>query len=257
MEVLCHWGTEKTSFETKIVPQKINAYILGVVGSILVCGLDIQGGDEHLKSTWRIIMSRKWKTIFHSNPQIKKHARACEVSSPWGSSWCGTGTTDSTSLFPVFTLSILVGGLSSFEFVEVRQEWADLQGKANCELRVTVRQAGTSPAGCSLTEPEQEQSRSGGASQGQPQPLDKSTGMRQARGQARKLIQQVRGRGSEVQGPSQHPYSAGKCRSQARTLRVHEWRLFAALSLNLAQVSSRVMQRHRIRADLKHKQLNL
>lgn len=151
------------------------------------------------------------------------------------------------------TLSILVGGLSSFEFVEVWQEWADLQGKANWELRVTVRQAGTAPAGYSLTESEQEQSSSGGASQGQPQPLDKSAVMRQARGQARKLIQQVRGRDSEVQGPTEHPYSARKCRSQDRTLKVHEWRLLAALSLNLAvfvELSSKVMQHHHIRADL-------
>lgn len=71
------------------------------------------------------------------------------------------------------TLCILAGGLSWFEFVRVQEEWAALQGKANWELRVTVRQAGTSLTGCSLTEPEhEEQSRSGGASQGQPQPND-------------------------------------------------------------------------------------
>lgn len=52
---------------------------------------------------------------------------------------------------------ILAGSLSWFEFVMVPQEWAALQGKANWELRVTVRQAGTSLTGCSLTELEQEE----------------------------------------------------------------------------------------------------
>lgn len=130
-----------------------------------------------------------------------------------------------------------------------RTGWSERKGKLEVK---GDGEAGKDITG-SCTEPEQEQSRSGGASQGQPQPLDKSTVMRQAHGQARKLIQQVRGRGSEVQGPAQHPYSARKCRSQDRTLRVHERRFLAALSLNLAvfvELSSKDMQHHHIRADL-------
>lgn len=60
------------------------------------------------------------------------------------------------------TLRVLAGDLSWFEFVR-RQHGTVLQGKIKWDLRVTAGQAG-----CSLTEPEQEQSRSGGASQGQP-----------------------------------------------------------------------------------------
>lgn len=50
--------------------------------------------------------------------------------------------TENDQSFPG-TFSTLAGGLSWFEFVRAQQEWAALQGKANWELRVTVRKAGT------------------------------------------------------------------------------------------------------------------